>query len=108
MSEIADVGIDSQWHVSRSIPIAWLISSFVWGGAQIGVFGWYASELNSRVDAIEKAQSQAAPQGERLTRLEEKVGSVQSGVTDLKADLKVVSQTLATIAGQSTGSARYR
>lgn len=92
---------DKHWHVSRRIPVAFIASGLVYCLAQIGVFGWYASQLNVRVENLEKTQIQLAPQSERLTRLEEKMGTIQSGVTDLKTDLKGMSQTFSTLLGKS-------
>lgn len=85
-----------RWHVNRGIPVVFLISSIVWGAANIGVFVWYGSRLDLRVEtveriqatatqAFEKVQSTAAVQSERLARLEEKVAGVQSGVSRIEA-----------------------
>jgi len=105
-------GNDKHWHVSRRVPVAFIASGLIYCLAQIGTFGWYASQLNIRVGNLETAQVQLNPQlektqiqfsnqGERLTRLEEKMGTIQSGVTDLKADLKGMSQTLSSLLGKS-------
>ena len=79
---------DSHWHVSRSVPLAFIITMIAFTLAQTGTAAWFASAMNFRVDAIEKAQAALLPtastQGERLTRLEEKVESVKSGITDIK------------------------
>lgn len=107
-----DEGDDKHWHVSRRVPVAFIASGLVYCLAQIGTFGWYASQLNIRVGNLETAQVQLNPQlektqiqfssqGERLTRLEEKMGTIQSGVTDLKTDLKGMSQTLSTLLGKA-------
>ncbi len=105
-------GNDKHWHVSRRVPVAFIASGLIYCLAQIGTFGWYASQLNIRVGNLETAQVQLNPQlektqiqfsnqGERLTRLEEKMGTIQFGVTDLKADLKGMSQTLSSLLGKS-------
>ena len=39
------------------------------------------------MEVVERVQSQMAPQGERLTRLEEKVVAVQAGVSRIEAFL---------------------
>lgn len=74
-----------RWHVSRGIPVAFIISMLVYAIAQTATAAWFASAMNYRVEAIEKAQLQMSPQGERLTRVEEKLEGVKSGITDIKA-----------------------
>lgn len=79
---------DKRWHVSRGIPVAFIVSMLVYFIAQAGLFGWWASAMNSRVEVIEKVQTAAAPNGERLTRVEERLTAVQTGITDIKALLQ--------------------
>lgn len=91
VTEIGDEdNAPNRWHVNRGIPIVWIIGSLFIGLAQFGGFVWYASQFNTRVDIIEKAQALAAPQGERLTRLEEKVISVQATANRIEALLTPV------------------
>ena len=92
MTEIGDdeSGAPDRWHVNRGIPIVWIIGSLFIGLAQFGGFVWYASQFNTRVDIIEKAQALSAPQGERLTRLEEKVVAVQATANRIEALLTTV------------------
>lgn len=81
VTEFSDNGRDAsadKWHVNRGIPIVWLVGSLFIGLAQFGGLIWYASQFNTRVDVIEKTQALMAPQGERLTRLEEKLVAVQA------------------------------
>lgn len=83
---------DSRWHLSRGIPVAFIVSMLVYFIAQAGLFGWWASAMNSRVEAVEKAQVTTAPQGERLTRVEERLTAVQTGITDIKALLQAAGK----------------
>lgn len=103
---------DKHWHLSRSIPITFVASGLIYCLAHVCLFGWYASQVNFRVGnletfqiklipQLEKSQIQFSNQGERLTRLEEKMGTIQSGVTDLKTDLKGMSQTLSSLSGKT-------
>lgn len=82
-----DDGDDERWHVSRGIPVAFIISMLVYAIAQTATAAWFASAMNYRVETIEKAQLQMSPQGERLTRVEEKLEGVKTGITDIKAIL---------------------
>lgn len=79
---------DSHWHVSRGIPVAFIMSMLVYAIAQTATAAWFASSMAYRVEAVERIQVQTSPQGERLTRVEEKLVSVQSGITDIKALLQ--------------------
>lgn len=67
-----------RWHVNRGIPVVWLIGSLFIGLAQYGGLIWFASQFNTRVDIVEHTVALIAPQGERLTRLEEKLVAVQA------------------------------
>lgn len=75
---------DQHWHVSRNIPVAFIVSMLLFFLAQTGTAAWWGARLDSRVDVLEKAQVLIAPQGERLTRVEEKLEGVKSGIADIK------------------------
>ncbi len=97
MTSIGDEdNLPDRWHVNRGIPVVWLIGSVFIGMAQFGGFIWYASQFNTRVEVVERTSMQmqaiVAPQGERLTRLEEKVVAVQAGVGRIEALLTVKSR----------------
>lgn len=74
-----------QWHINRGIPVVWLIGSLFIGFAQFGGLIWYASQFSTRVDVVERTVALMAPQGERLTRLEEKVVAVQATANRIEA-----------------------
>jgi hypothetical protein len=93
MTEFSDNGnaeSESHWHVNRGIPVVWLVGSVFIGIAQFGGFVWYASQFNTRVDVVEKTVALIAPQGERLTRVEESLKGVKEGIGDLKIDMKTL------------------
>lgn len=79
---------DQHWHVTRGIPVAFIITMAVMFITQTATAAWFASAMSFRVEAVERAQIQAAPQGERLTRVEEKLAAVQSGISDIKTLLQ--------------------
>ena len=90
MTEFSDNGsskLDREWHLNKGIPVVWLVSSLIIGFAQFGGLVWYASQFSTRVDVVERTVALIAPQGERLTRLEEKVVAVQAGVSRIEAIL---------------------
>lgn len=85
-------GNDKYWHVSRGIPVAFIVTMIIYAVAQTATAAWFASAMAYRVEAVERVQVQMAPQGERLTRVEEKIVAVQTGITDIKALLQVPSK----------------
>jgi hypothetical protein len=87
VTEFSDNGPDKsdKWHVNRGIPVVWLVGSLVIGIMQFGGLVWYASQYNTRIDIVEKTVSLIAPQGERLTRLEEKLVAVQATTNRIEA-----------------------
>ena len=76
------------WRLDKKVPLALILTII----GQTGVFIWWASSLNERVNVLEKASavsSASAPvQADRLTRVESKMESVQRDVTEIKADIK--------------------
>lgn len=87
MANGIDNGSNRQWHVNRGIPVVFIISMFFYAVVQAALFGWYASAIDKRVETIERTQLTNAPIPERLTRVEEKLVGVQSGVTRIEAIL---------------------
>ena len=72
------------WMIEKKIPLALLIAILVQSLAVV----WGAAVLTTRVDNLEKKVEASAPQGERIVRLEEKIGAVQQGIAELKALLQ--------------------
>jgi hypothetical protein len=92
VTEFSDNGNSQsdRWHINRGIPVIWLIGSLVIGIAQFGGLVWYAAQFSARVDSVERTVPLIAQQGERLTRLEEKVVSVQATANRIEALLTPV------------------
>lgn len=82
---------DQHWHVTRGIPVAFILTMLVMFVTQTATAAWFASAMAYRVEAVERAQAQAAPQGERLTRVEEKLVAVQTGIADIKTLLQATT-----------------
>lgn len=74
---------DTQWHLDKKVPLA-LIGTIV---MQTIMVTWWAANASARLEAVEKKVEAAAPQAERIVRLEEKIGVVQQGINELKAML---------------------
>lgn len=91
VTEFSDNGNDvsERWHINRGIPVVWLIGTLFMSGAQLCALFWYAGQFTTRVEVVERVQAAMqttlAPQGERLTRLEEKVVAVQATANRIEA-----------------------
>lgn len=68
------------WTVDKKVPVALMVTM----GVQIVAFVWWAGAASNRLDQLERRMEASAPQGERIIRLEEKIGMVQQGIVDLK------------------------
>jgi hypothetical protein len=71
---------DAHWHIDKRIPIALII---VLVGQFTGAI-WWASGATIRLENVERTAASFAPLPERLTRVEEKLGAVQEGITEIK------------------------
>ena len=71
---------DGAWHLDRKVPIA-LIATIV---IQTMAIVWWAAKTDARVDQLERWQAASLPLSERVIRLEEKIGVVQQGITEIK------------------------
>jgi hypothetical protein len=72
---------DLQWHLDKKVPLA-LIMTIV---CQTIVAAWGASNLWTRVGELERQMQIAAPQFERIIRLETKVDGITGGLSEIKA-----------------------
>lgn len=62
--------------------------------------------MDSRVDVLERAQATAAPQGERLVRVEEKLEGVTAGVKDIKIGVSDLTKLVLESQGRSSAKVR--
>jgi len=72
---------EAQWHLDKKVPIA-LIVTIV---GQTIVAAWGASNLWTRVGELERQVQIAAPQFERVIRLETKVDGITGSLSEIKA-----------------------
>jgi molybdenum-dependent DNA-binding transcriptional regulator ModE len=77
-------GDDKRWVLDRHIPLALIVTIVV----QTFVAVWGASNLWARVGGLEREVATLTPKAERLIRLEEKLGSVQATLAEIKALLR--------------------
>ena len=72
---------DRQWHLDKKVPLA-LIMTII---CQTIVAAWGASNLWTRVGELERQMQIAAPQFERIIRLETKVDGITGVLSEIKA-----------------------
>jgi hypothetical protein len=72
---------EREWHLDKKVPIA-LIFTIV---GQTIVAAWGASNLWTRVGELERQEQIAAPQFERIIRLETKVDGITGSLSEIKA-----------------------
>ena len=95
--DVGDDRIDDQhWHISRGVPVALIITLMITLIAQTATAAWFVARLDGRVEVLEKAQLISAPQADRLTRVEEKLENVKTGISDIKLILQTAPRELKT------------
>jgi hypothetical protein len=72
--------VGEHWTVDRRIPLALILAIIL----QTGGIVWWAASASERLNALEKKMEMAGPQGDRLTRVEVKLETVQEGITEIK------------------------
>jgi hypothetical protein len=70
-----------QWHLDKRVPLALIITII----GQTVVAAWGASNLWTRVGELERQMQIAAPQFERIIRLETKVDGITGSLSEIKA-----------------------
>lgn len=75
-----DMESDRHWHVEKKIPLALILAILV----QSAGFVWFGATLNARVNTLELNAAAAAPQADRLTRVEVQIEVVKEGITEIK------------------------
>jgi hypothetical protein len=77
---MGDPDRDDGWHLDRKIPIAIILTILL----QTAGIAWWASSLSERVNTLERRADAAAPQGDRITRLEVNFEMVKEGIIEIK------------------------
>lgn len=68
------------WHLDRKVPIALILTIL----GQTGAALWWAAGVNAKVDQLEKQAMSAAPQTERIVRLETKMDAIFTSLSEIK------------------------
>jgi len=70
----------TQWHLDKKVPLALIITII----AQTVIAAWAASNMWTRVGELEHKVEVAAPQAERIIRLETKVDGITGSLAEIK------------------------
>lgn len=76
------------WQVDRKIQLPLIFAIFV---QTAGAF-WWASGVNSRVEALEKQAIVNSTNSDRLTRVEVRLDGMADGITEIRALLRPVTR----------------
>ncbi len=71
---------DRHWHLDKRVPIALIVTIVI----QTGGMAWWASNLSTRVDLLEKQHTSITPNVERIVRLETQIEAIRDGIAELK------------------------
>lgn len=75
-----DESQDWQWHLDKKVPLALIVTII----AQTMAIVWWAATASARLDQLERQVNTAAPQVERIIRLETKMDGIAEAISDLK------------------------
>lgn len=70
LSPSADASAD-HWHLDKRVPLALIFTIFL----QTATVVWWASDINGRLNSLERSQQLVDGDRERLVRVEEKLRS---------------------------------
>lgn len=71
---------DRHWHLDRRVPIALIMTIVIQTAGMV----WWASNLSTRVEQLERQHAAIQPQAERIIRLETQLEAIRDGIAELK------------------------
>jgi hypothetical protein len=71
---------EREWHLDKKVPIALILTL----AFQTAAIVWWAASISARVDTLEQRTIAAAPQAERIVRLETKLDGVIDKIAEIK------------------------
>lgn len=80
----AELEADAAWHLDKRIPIAMILAIVMQTAGVI----WWGATTSERLNALERKVDLAAPQADRLTKVETRLESVQDGIAEIKSILR--------------------
>lgn len=76
--------VSQHWSVDKKIPVALIVTLVV----QTAGIVWWGATTSARINVLEQKAETAAPQGERLTRVEVKVDNIIESMSEIKQILR--------------------
>jgi hypothetical protein len=80
------------WHLDKKVPLGMIFALLVYGGT----FLWWASKLDNRVGALEKAITGTSQQEGRIIRNETRIDGVNSRIDEVNRVLSRIENKLDT------------
>ena len=71
---------DQHWSLDKRVPLALIIAILMQTAAAL----WWAASLNARVEQLERQAIVAAPNVERIVRLETKMDAIFASLAEIK------------------------
>jgi hypothetical protein len=84
MVKQANIDSDASWHLDKRVNISIILAVIVQTGAAI----WWGAKADERLAALERKVELAAPQGDRLTRVEMNIESIKDSLTEIKNNVR--------------------
>lgn len=80
MTDRSDHDYEREWHLDKKVPVALIVTLSL----QTAAIVWWAASISARVDVLEQRSLAAAPQAERIIRLEAKLDNVVDKIAEIK------------------------
>lgn len=84
MMKRADLENDSSWHFDKRVPVAIIFSI----ACQTAGVIWWGATASERLSNLERKMEIAAPQGDRLTRVEMNIEAIKDSLTEIKNNVR--------------------
>ena len=77
------------WHLDRRVPLALIVALVL----QTGGMAWWAATLENRVEHLEEQIATSSSLGERLTRVEERLGNLKEDTANIERYMRQLVYT---------------
>lgn len=78
---------DSQWHLDKKVPLGFLLALVVQTITLVWVGVAWKSDVDHRLDQLEKSDALGAPNANRITILEQNLGFIKETLSRIERKL---------------------
>jgi len=75
------------WHLDRRVPIAMIVAIFM----QTAGIVWWASNMDARLEQVEKEQTRRQTQESRLVALEVRLQAISENIVAMRRSLEMLT-----------------